>query len=42
MFGVDLPEPLRFRSTVTESLRQLLEYGAAETVRRFVGLESEQ
>jgi fructuronate reductase len=42
MFGVDLPEQLRFRSTVTESLRQLLEYGAAETVRRFVGLESEQ
>jgi fructuronate reductase len=36
VFGTDLPAQARFRSTVTESLRQLIEYGAAETVRRFV------
>jgi fructuronate reductase len=35
VFGTDLPLQPRFRSTVTESLRQLMEYGAAETVRRF-------
>ena len=36
IFGVDLPQDRRFRSTVTESLRQLFEYGALETVTRFV------
>jgi fructuronate reductase len=32
IFGADLPQNPRFRSTVTESLRQLLEQGAAVTV----------
>jgi fructuronate reductase len=32
IFGADLPQNPRFRSTVTESLRQLLEQGAAATV----------
>ena len=36
IFGADLPQDRRFRSTVAESLRQLFEYGAMETVRRFV------
>jgi fructuronate reductase len=39
VFGSDLPAQGRFRSTVTESLRQLLENGAADTVRRFVRLD---
>jgi len=38
VFGSDLPAQARFRSTVAESLRQLLEKGAAETVREFVQL----
>ena len=38
IFGTDLPHDPRFRSTVGESLRQLLEYGALNTVRRFVRL----
>ena len=38
IFGDDLPQDRRFRSTVAESLRQLFEYGALETVRRFVRL----
>jgi fructuronate reductase len=38
IFGKDLPRDARFRSTVAESLRQLLEYGAADTVRRFTRL----
>ncbi|HWM29360.1 MAG TPA: hypothetical protein VNQ14_12935, partial [Woeseiaceae bacterium] len=41
IFGVDLPDRTRFRSAVSSSLRQLLESGAAETVRRFVALENE-
>jgi fructuronate reductase len=36
IFGNDLPQERRFGSTVAESLRQLFEYGALETVRRFV------
>ena len=36
IFGNDLPQDRRFRSTVAESLRQLVDYGALETVRRFV------
>jgi fructuronate reductase len=39
VFGSDLPAEARFRSTVAESLRQLLEKGAADTVRRFVRLD---
>jgi fructuronate reductase len=38
VFGSDLPAQARFRSAVAESLRQLLEKGAAETVREFVQL----
>ena len=41
IFGVDLPDRVRFRSAVSNSLRQLLEFGAAETVRRFIALENE-
>ncbi|MEX2126353.1 MAG: mannitol dehydrogenase family protein [Woeseia sp.] len=41
IFGVDLPEQVRFRSTVSDSFRQLLETGAAETVRRFIAMESQ-
>jgi fructuronate reductase len=40
IFGSDLPQDRRFRSTVQESLRQLYEYGALETVRRFVRLNN--
>ena len=36
VFGTDLPAEPRFRSTVSESLCQLIEHGAAESVRRFV------
>jgi fructuronate reductase len=39
IFGTDLPSQPRFRSTVTESLRQLLEHGAAATVRQFVRMD---
>ena len=39
VFGSDLPAQARFRSTVVESLRQLLEKGAADTVRQFVRLD---
>jgi fructuronate reductase len=39
VFGSDLPAQARFRSTVAESLRQLLEKGAADTVRQFVRLD---
>jgi fructuronate reductase len=39
VFGADLPAQARFRSTVTESLRQLLEKGSAATVRQFVRLD---
>jgi fructuronate reductase len=41
IFGTDLPAQVRFRSTVTESLRQLLEQGTADTVRRFVQMDGQ-
>jgi fructuronate reductase len=39
VFGSDLPVEPRFRSTVTESLRQLLENGAGHAIRQFVRLD---